>query len=900
MRTLTYKKMVDGLPPFKTPTRLCTDCMTGKQHRDFIPKKSLWRASHRLQLIHADICGPIKPESNSNKRYLLSFIDDFSRKTWIYFLHEKSEAFAMFRSYKAYVEKEIGAYIKCLRTDRGGEFTSNEFGEFCKTHGISRQLTTAYTPQQNGVAERKNRTVMNMVRSMLSEKRVPKAFWPEAVKWSVHILNRCPTLAVQNKTPEEAWSGKKPTVEYFRVFGCVAHVHVPDQKRSKLDDKSKRCVLLGVSDESKAYRLFDPISKKIIVSRDVVFEENECWDWGRTEEEMRLDVLEWGDSEDEEDRGEDEELEAEVNEEEEDGGVSSNGGTGSRSNSNGTNSPSSESNEESSPSSDEGRVRNAPPWMQDYVTGEGLSEEEGLNAMMMLIDADPITYEEAAKSMKWRNAMSTEIESIERNNTWELTTLPDGAKTIGVKWVFKTKLNEAGEIDKCKARLVAKGYAQQYGVDYTEVFAPVARLDTIRMIVALAAQQGWNIYQLDVKSAFLHGELSEDVYVQQPQGYEKRGEEHKVYKLKKALYGLKQAPRAWYSKIEAYFVREGFEKCYCEHTLFTKSKEGGKLLIISLYVDDLIFTGNDKSMCDEFKKSMMLEFDMSDLGKMRYFLGVEVLQNDDGIYLSQKKYAGEVLEKFGMSKSNSVENPMVPGFKLSKDENGVKVDATLFKQVVGSLMYLTATRPDLMYGVSLISRFMGNPTEQHWLAAKRILRYLKGTTGLGICYKKRGCKELIAYSDSDFAGDLDDRKSTSGYVFLLSSGAVSWSSKKQPVVTLSTTEAEYIAAASCACQGVWLRRILEKLGHVQDKCTTILCDNSSTIKLSKNPVLHGRSKHIDIRFHFLRDLAKDGVVELVHCNTQEQLADIMTKPLKLEAFLKLRGLLGVCDVPYIN
>lgn len=241
-----------------------------------------------------------------------------------------------------------------------------------------------------------------------------------------------------------------------------------------------------------------------------------------------------------------------------------------------------------------------------------------------------------------------------------------------------------------------------------------------------------------------------------------------------------------------------------------------------------------------------------------------------------------------------MKNPMVPGTKLSKDETGTKVDTTLFKQVVGSLMYLTATRPDLMYGVSVISRFMSRPTELHWLAAKRILRYLEGTTELGIFYKKGDRKDLIAYTDSDFVGDLDDRKSTSGYVLLLGSGAVSWMSKKQPVVILSTTEAEYIADASCACQSVWLRRILEKLGYIQNKCTTVLCDNSSTIKLSENSVLHGRSKHIDIRFHFLRGLARDGIVELVYCNTQEQAADIMTKPLKLETFLKLRSMLGVC------
>lgn len=249
---------------------------------------------------------------------------------------------------------------------------------------------------------------------------------------------------------------------------------------------------------------------------------------------------------------------------------------------------------------------------------------------------------------------------------------------------------------------------------------------------------------------------------------------------------------------------------------------------------------------------------------------------------------------------NPVKNPIVPGFKLMKNTGGSSVDATVYKQIVGSLMYLTATRPDLMYVVSLISRFMERPTDLNQQAVKRILRYLKGTIELGILYKRGGEKSLIAYSDSDYAGDINDRKSTSGYVFLMSSGAVSWSSKKQPVVTLFTTEAEYIVAASCACQGVRMRRILEKLGHNQSKCTTVYCDNSSTIKLSKNPVMHGRSKHIDVRFHFLRDLTKDGTVELVHCGSKDQLADIMTKPLKLEGFLRIRELLGVCKEPGVN
>ncbi|KAM1447548.1 hypothetical protein ACFXTO_006639 [Malus domestica] len=263
----------------------------------------------------------------------------------------------------------------------------------------------------------------------------------------------------------------------------------------------------------------------------------------------------------------------------------------------------------------------------------------------------------------------------------------------------------------------------------------MARLDTIRVVLSLAAQKNWMIYQLDVKSAFLHGELNEEVFVAQPPSYEQQGHEQKVYMLKKALYDLKQAPRAWYSRIESYFVREGFKKCPYEHTLFIKTMNEG-MLIVCLYVDDLIFTRNDESMFKEFKQSIMVEFDMTDLGKMSYFLGIEVLQKTNGIFISQRKYAQEVLERFNMDQCNPVHNPVVPGFKLAKDEDGVRIDSTLYKQMVGSLMQLTATRPDLMFIVSLISKYMERPTEIHLQAAKRVLRYLKGTLNFGMFYKK--------------------------------------------------------------------------------------------------------------------------------------------------------------------
>ncbi|KAD4584677.1 hypothetical protein E3N88_22278 [Mikania micrantha] len=532
-----------------------------------------------------------------------------------------------------------------------------------------------------------------------------------------------------------------------------------------------------------------------------------------------------------------------------------------------------------------------PAWLSDYQT-EGFSDEE-VNLAFFSSLGDPITYEQAAKDDKWVEAMKAEMASIERNQTWELVDLPSESVPIGVKWVYKTKLNEKGAVDKFKARLVVKGYAQKKGIDYNEVFAPVARWDTIRTILAVAAHNGWIVKQLDVKSAFLHGELKETIYVEQPKGFIKLGAEEKVYKLKKALYGLKQAPRAWFTRIEGYFVKEGFKKSAHDHTLFIK-QVWNKVIIISLYVDDLIYTGNDIELCKEFCNSMKKEFEMTDLGQMKYFLGVEITQRSGSISMVQKKYAKEVLERFGLWEGNSVKNPIVPGSIFAVDNDAEQeVDDSEYKCLVGSLMYLTVTRPDLMFAVGFIARFMTKPKEFHMQLAKRILRYVKGTFNFGITYSKSSTGKLQVFTDSDYAQDIEDRRCTSGYVFLLSDAAISWSSRKQDIVALSSTEAEYVAAANCACHCVWLKGLLGELTGKKLGIVEINCDNNSTINLSMNPVMHRRTKHIDVRYHFLRELVNKDEVKLLFCPSIEQIADAMTKPIKLETFEKFRDCMGV-------
>ncbi|PNY16189.1 putative CC-NBS-LRR resistance protein [Trifolium pratense] len=735
-------QMVKGLPEFEEVEDNCVDCLAGKQARDSVPKQSNWRATTRLELVHSDICGPITPQSNGGSRYFMTLTDDFSRKTWIYVLKEKSSAFESFKFFKALVEKESGCAIQCLRTERGGEYTSNAFNDFCSKEGIKRQLTAAYTPQQNGVSERKNRTLLNMVRSMISARGVPKRFWPEAVKWAAYVMNRSPTLSVKDVTPEEAWSGKKPSVHHFKTFGCIGHVTSMTVKEGNWTRKTKNVFCLE--------------SKQAATSDD--------WEEVESESEAAQHDIE-GQATADTHEIENENENVIINDTSSDSEYERNSPLGAR-------------------------IRKPSVRLNDYVTGRAADEdtdEELHNLAVINTNEDPLTYSEAVKFEVLRQTMDAEIEAIKSNDTWELTTLPAGCNPIGVKWIYKTKFNEKGEIDKYKARLVAKGYTQKYGIDYNEVFAPVARWDTIRAILAFTAGKGWNIFQLDVKSAFLHGDLSEDIYVNQPLGYV-TSNKNMVYKLKKALYGLKQAPRAWYSKIESYFIAEKFEKCPYEHTLFVKYGVNDEILVVSLYVDDLIYTGNNQKLMDEFKSSMKKKFAMTDLGKMRYFLDLAWR-----IVSSKQSYS--------------------PWCKLVTNENEEATDATLYKQMVGCLMYLLATRPDLAYSVCLVARFMDKPTEMHVTAVKRIMRYLKGTLSFGIVYRSntKTSMKLKGWCDSDYAGDLNDRKSTTDYVFMLGSGAISWSSKKQPIVTLSTTEAEYVSAAACACQGVWLKNVLSYL-----------------------------------------------------------------------------------------
>ena len=468
-----------------------------------------------------------------------------------------------------------------------------------------------------------------------------------------------------------------------------------------------------------------------------------------------------------------------------------------------------------------------------------------------------------------------------------------------MKWVYKVKRDPEGNIVKHKARLVAKGYAQKFGVDYEEVFAPVARLETVRLMLALAANWKWEVHHMDVKSAFLNGVLQEEVYVTQPPGFQDPKSPGKVLKLSKALYGLKQAPRAWNAKLDQELVKLGFCRSEEEHAVY-KRGSGDSLLLLGVYVDDLIICGPDSNKIAEFKQQISRTFSMSDLGLLSYYLGMEVKQKPGEILLCQKAYATKIIEQCGMTGCNAVDTPMEQNSKLLPGRPDMARDTTKFRSIVGSLRYLVNTRPDIAYSVGMVSRFMESPTTEHWAAIKHIIRYIAGTTEYGCRYTcgSHSNLKLLGYSDSDHAGDLEKRKSTSGVVFFLNGNLVTWSSQKQRVVSLSSCEAEYIAGASAACQGVWLTRLIADLTGEKLKNFKLLMDSKSAIELSKNPVYHERSKHIDTRYHFIRECVSDGIAEVEHVGTDKQLADIMTKPLGRVKFVEMRQELGVSQVSH--
>jgi len=899
VRQLVAKNLVSGIDVDKNDQlALCKGCTYGKQLRTPFPTEKATRAKDILEIIHTDVCGPLDVPSYGGSRYFVTFVDDKSHKIFVYFLKTKDEVLGKFRDFKTMAEKQTGKVIKILRSDNGGEYVSRAFENYLRSQGICHQKTVPYTPEQNGVAERANRTIVERVRSMLHDRGLLKELWAEAASTAVYLINRSPTKALVDMTPEEAWTGTKPSIFHIRTFGCKAYAHVPKQKRTKLDSKATECAFIGYPDGTKGYKLFNLSTKAIFTSRDVIFDEQDVGneqeigneqdvrkpqevefvdtiDENSTHEDDHDDDSDRDDNDENDDRPDDdrvqdqEDVEA-IKPEEQD-----------------------EPNEVEEP--DEvthrrsNRERKQPARYTDYVL------------LASSLEGEPTTYTEAMNApdaSKWEQAAKEEYKSLIKNKTWQLVDLPRNRKAIGCKWVFKAKRNALGEIDRYKARLVAKGFSQTQGIDYDETFAPVAKFNSIRTLIALAAEHDLELHQMDVKTAFLNGNLEEDIYMQQPEGFVKKGEQNKVCKLQRSLYGLKQAGRAWYQMIDNTLIQMGFKRTHADNCIYVFNKDG-VLMIMAIYVDDLIMLANNLQSLNALKAELGRKFEMKDLGEAHFCLGIQIVRNraKKTISINQRQYIENILKRFNMSDCKPVGTPMDANTKFFKksDDNDGGCDEKLYQQAIGSLMYaMLGTRPDTAFAVGALSRFNSNPGRLHWQAVKRVFRYLQGTKGHSLEYRANG-KPLVGFCDADWAGDVDDRRSTTGYTFILAGGAVSWSSKKQQTVALSTTEAEYMSLTQATKEGIWIQRFLEEIGFgsAAPHPTTIYDDNQGCIALSRNSVYHARTKHIDVRHHFVREKVEAKEVDVRFCGTDEMIADVMTKALanvKHEYFTSLLGL----------
>ena len=823
--------------------QFCEDCIYGKAHRlKFGTREDAVRPG---ELMSADVCGPFD-ESFRKYRYFAVFKDHYSKLRFIAFLRNKSDVAEALKDMLAKVKNE-GHTIKELLSDNGGEFDNEEVRRILRANGITQRLTAPYTPEQAGVAERDNRTIVEMARTLKYSNRdieYPAGMWAELCQTAVYILNRTGKSSEENKTPWEVWTGKKPRIKHLRIIGSVCYAHVPSSKRRKMDKKAVRGYLVGY-DGDERYRIYIKEQHAVILSRDVIFQEKlkNC----KEPVEFELPISD----EKSPHQNRDDEVQKEEAHVDED-----------------------EDEEEEQPTHHKLRDKSLltkPKKFNDYVTTA--------EAYLTEIN-EPECYGEAINSNDrehWISAMNSEMDSLARNQTWELTDLPDGAKAIPSKWVFRLKTHPDGSIDKFKARLVAKGFNQREGVDYSQTFSPVARLGTIRSLLSIAASEKMNMKQFDVSTAFLYGELNETVYMQQPEGYSDGSS--KVCKLKRSLYGLKQAPRSWNKRIEVFLKQQGFRVSAADPCLYVRIK-GGKKLLLALYVDDGLLAASDMQDLNSFIEQMKAEFEIT-VTDASYFLGIEINSQADGsMKISQSAYARRILERFKFENCKSVATPMLKTTESDSTKSG-KADVDFpYRQAVGALMFLmTGTRPDLAYSVGYLSRVLDKPTAEDVIRVKRVFRYLSGTVNKGIVYKP-DCNTgtLECYSDADFSGCMTTGRSTSGVVVCHAGGAISWLSQRQVVVATSTTESEIIAATEATKEVIWLKRLFSDVMKL--KHTPVLqVDNSAAVKLAQNPEFHRRTKHIDVKYFFVREKVVDRSIEICQISTEHQVADVMTKPL---------------------
>jgi len=1006
-------KRVDGMKIKDSPTEfVCKGCQLGKMRRKKFHRTSQRQPSKKLlpgNKLHSDIAGPITPESRTKCKYFGSLIDDTTRYSFILNLKKKSDLTNELINKVRYIEKQLERPVKVLRSDNGGEYKSSRLKLFKEKKGIKSEFTIPYTPQINGVAERYNQVIMNTVRAILAETGLPKFLWLELANTANYLRNITPTVSLSKATPYELWYGHKPNLSHLRRIGCTAY-YKDNHNKKKLQNKARVGYLVGYQDDTSSYRIYDKKLNKVIIARDVVFDEDRVYNSEEPPDPSKLIIakkkntlleeinkdhsLDYGDestsesdnpalpppqnnpdSSSSDQEGNNQTVQVD-NSRDTSVPLDSQSDSYGSSDDDSQNPPADAMIEEPTPSdylpfnnffdleeepsddqqddpepSDDQQDNPEPSYQQQEpsddqqdvlveskkdrllrITKERmldgpssasrprraaaayhldfafLLEEDELEHVLTMSKVnqhfEPKTYKQAVTCKdkeKWTQAMIDEINSLRQMNTYRLTKLPKGRKPIACKWVYRIKLDADGNVDKYKARLVCKGFSETEGVDYDifGTFSPVAKLPSLRLLLAIAVEYKLVLRHGDFKNAFVQKELDKEIYMTQPEGFEEVDSADLVWLLIKSLYGLKQAPRLWNNKIKELMTSLGFTATRSDPCIFVRITEDNRIYIL-VYVDDLIIAAKNHKIIDHIVKQIQKTLMFEDLGPLNWYLNMKIEQDisNNTVTISQTQYIDKILTRFEMTNCKPLTTPLGT-FKLTAEQcpqserEKLEMRNKPYRELIGSLIYLAqGTRPDIMMAVSTLSKFFNNPGIEHWKAAKRLLKYLKRTKDLKLTFCKTK-NPLIGYADASHAMDPDSRRGQCGYVFLWNGAPITWKSQATPQVSLSTMESEFYAVVEATKEAMWLSMILKEMQVPVPETLTINEDNEACIKFCHDPKYHARAKHIDIRYHFVREKIEEKKIDLKYCRTERQLADILTKPLNRNRHQLLTQLLGL-------
>lgn len=789
--------------------------------------------------------------------------------------------------------------MQTLVSDHGSELTSGKTKELLLSKSIIHDFSAPFTPEQNGFIERGNRTVVEAVRSMLIHKNLPEYLWGEAANVAVYVLNRIVNKNTRPKTPYEIYFGSVPKVSHIRIFGSLALVKMQEKKRSgyqrKLEPRAMTTISVGY-EKDFTYKCFNPVDKKFIVTREVIFDESKSYEWSGKEEHTYVSLDTFISNE----RTIESDDNMPVNE-----SVISDHDVSFE-----------------SARDDSLTEENMDEYTSEQVTNNGHSDlEVGLRrsarlanrentsviAEALLVYGDePTTYEEAVISddaPKWKEAMKQEYNSLIKNETWDLVQLPIDRKLITCKWIFKLKMKTDGSVEPASG-LYKRGFSQIEGLDFKETFSPVARLDSIRLLLSIVANDDMDMLHFDIKTAFLHDNLSESIYMEQPKGFVKSG--GFACKLRKSLYGLKQASREWNKCFVSFLKLFQLEPIAKDNCILVRKDDSGKaILIIAIYVDDGLACSSNKILLHEVVDHLKCKFEVTVMDP-NCFVGLQIYRDRPKrlMLVNQQYYTEKIIKRFELHNSKPLSTPMETNQKFCKagscdghEEKSVDVP---YRQAIGSLIYVSnGTRLDISFAVSKLASYSDCAKTSHWTGVKRIFRYLKCTSGLGLYYRASN-NAFVAYSDSDFAGDMDSKKSTSGILLMLNNAPIVWRSCKQTTVDTSTTNAEFVSASLASSDVIWVRQLMREMGRQLVTPTILHIDNQSAIKLIVNNQINTKIKHIDVKYMFVREACENLEIEVRYIETALQLADILTKSLAYKQYNFIKEKCGLLSLEDFN